>query len=461
MYKGLCKFLSRWVIIVCLSLLWIGIPVSASEMPSETNADEKIYIDGLGAVSVTDIKDIQPARTRSACGLFHTWQVSRIVQEGDCITEAVAKVVCSECGATGTVYSDAPGHNYVSDICSLCGDQKNSEVAPATELAKWDYTLDSTEQTIQLTQYKGAANDVIVYGSYDVNGTIYNTILNGVTFDLDNGPFYNKRDTLTSVVIKDGVVSTSCHELFYQCTSLTSVDLSGLDTSNVSIMLYMFGFCKNLTDLDLAGINTSNVIDMGGMFAACESLVSLDLGNFDTSNCIYLNDMFYGCYSLTGLDVSSFDTSNAVLMNMMFADCRSLLSIDLSNFDTSKVSYLASFFEGCSNLISADISNFTVAPNGTLARMFLSCYNLTTVNMNNINTTNAVSMKDMFGDCFKLKTLDLTSIDTYNMTDMSSAFYNCYELTTIYVNRYKWNTTFADTTSMFYNCGTSRVTPVV
>jgi surface protein len=46
----------------------------------------------------------------------------------------------------------------------------------------------------------------------------------------------------------------------------------------------MFNQCSSLTSLDLSNFNTSNVNNMSGMFSQCSSLTSLDLSNFNTSN---------------------------------------------------------------------------------------------------------------------------------------------------------------------------------
>ena len=39
--------------------------------------------------------------------------------------------------------------------------------------------------------------------------------------------------------------------MFYSCSGLTSLDLSGFDTSAVTSMDYMFAYCSNLTSLIL------------------------------------------------------------------------------------------------------------------------------------------------------------------------------------------------------------------
>lgn len=46
------------------------------------------------------------------------------------------------------------------------------------------------------------------------------------------------------------------------------------------------------------------------MFERCSSLTSLDVSNFNTSNVTAMSSMFYDCSSLTGLDVSNFSVVN-------------------------------------------------------------------------------------------------------------------------------------------------------
>ena len=53
--------------------------------------------------------------------------------------------------------------------------------------------------------------------------------------------------------------------------------------------------CSGLTSLDLSGWNTSNVTNMGYMFSGCTSLTSLDLSGWDTSKVTFSTSMFDGC----------------------------------------------------------------------------------------------------------------------------------------------------------------------
>lgn len=102
-------------------------------------------------------------------------------------------------------------------------------------------------------------------------------------------------------------------------------------------MTSLFSGCSSLESLDLSKLDTSNTIEMRNMFNNCTSLVSLDLSKFNTKNVTTMSYMFAGCSSLKSLDLSTFDTSNVTDMNGMFSACSSLSMLDLSSFDFSKV----------------------------------------------------------------------------------------------------------------------------
>ena len=63
-------------------------------------------------------------------------------------------------------------------------------------------------------------------------------------------------------------------QMFDQCSSITSMDFSHLDTSNVTDMASMFN-CFSLTTLNVSGWNTSNVTNMYDMFKGCTSLKTI------------------------------------------------------------------------------------------------------------------------------------------------------------------------------------------
>ena len=117
--------------------------------------------------------------------------------------------------------------------------------------------------------------------------------------------------------------------MFSGCSSLTSLDLSGLDTSRATGMSCMFYGCSSLTSLDLSGLDASSAEDMSDMFSGCSSLESLDLSGLDTSSVTGMSGMFSGCSSLESLDLSSLDTSSVEYMSGMFEDCFALRAVTL------------------------------------------------------------------------------------------------------------------------------------
>ena len=89
----------------------------------------------------------------------------------------------------------------------------------------------------------------------------------------------------------------------------------------------MFNRCYSLTSINLSNLNTNNVTNMGCMFNGCSSLTSINLSNFNTNNVIYMGNMFNGCKSLTSLDITNFDCEKIKTtddMENMFSGCKSL-----------------------------------------------------------------------------------------------------------------------------------------
>ena len=84
--------------------------------------------------------------------------------------------------------------------------------------------------------------------------------------------------------------------MFSSCDNLTGINLSGMDTSNVTSMNRMFADCKKLTSLDLSSFHTGKVGSMYQMFYNDENLRSVRYG----SSFVYTDGkdtgfMFYKC----------------------------------------------------------------------------------------------------------------------------------------------------------------------
>ncbi len=60
--------------------------------------------------------------------------------------------------------------------------------------------------------------------------------------------------------------------MFYECSSLTSLNLSNFNTKNVNNMSEMFYESSSLISFNLSNLNANNVKEMSFMFSFCSSL---------------------------------------------------------------------------------------------------------------------------------------------------------------------------------------------
>ncbi len=183
---------------------------------------------------------------------------------------------------------------------------------------------------------------------------------------------------------------------FRDMKKLTSITgLKYLNTSEVYYMNEMFYGCSSLTTLDLSSFGKSPyVMEMDYMFFNCTQLATLNLSNFHPT-CFSMSYMFYGCNNLTSLDLSSFDTSLVTNMKEMFIYCQSLTELNLSNFITSKVTDMNKMFFGCLKLKTIYVgAGWTTAAVTDSEYMFYACHSLvggagTTYDSNHIDASYA------------------------------------------------------------------------
>ena len=118
----------------------------------------------------------------------------------------------------------------------------------------------------------------------------------------DNSLSYS---TATTAIIDESFAnffptSTSCW--FMDCKNLKTISgLSNVQTDKVRNMSDMFYGCSSLTSLDVSGFKTDNVTSMSEMFRNCFSLTTIYAGDlWNTGNVIEGSDMFTGCTQLVG-----------------------------------------------------------------------------------------------------------------------------------------------------------------
>ena len=250
---------------------------------------------------------------------------------------------------------------------------------------------------------------------------------------------------------------TSMTYMFYNSNSLKSINLSNFNTSKLLYANNMFNGCTSLESLDLSNFNTSKVTNFSNMFRDCQKMKEINLSNFDTSSATTFANLFHNCSSLTTLDLSSFNTNKVTYMGSMFYNCSSLTSLDLSNFNTSNVINMGyGMFYNCKSLKELDLSNFDTKKVIDFSDMFNGCSSLENIELSSFDTTNATNMANMFYNCKSLKQLDLSSFNTSKVTNMSKMFLQNNEINTIYVSE-KWNTSNVTSSSLMFHSCTSLV----
>lgn len=191
--------------------------------------------------------------------------------------------------------------------------------------------------------------------------------------NITDRPWHNEREQVKSAEIGSAISPTSLRYWFTTFNQCTEIDLTNLDTSNVTDMSRVFNVCTILPALDLSGFDTSKATTMEGMFNGCQGLSEMDLTNFDTSKVTDMSYMFQNM-NCTNFNLSSFDTSNCENMNRMFMFCRQVETLDLSNFDTSKVADMYLMFNGCEELTTIYASSlFTTTSVTSGSSVFQTC----------------------------------------------------------------------------------------
>jgi len=219
---------------------------------------------------------------------------------------------------------------------------------------RWEVAVDSdfSGSTDGAFRYIGTKQYVIIpHVIKGVNVTSYNYLFNNNTAGVKGVISTNKNitnvdnmfDTMTTTSLELPIFYLgSCVRMngFLRYLVADSVDLSKLDTSNITLMTSFFSRAT-IGEIIFGDFNTENVISMGTMFYNTTTK-NLDLTSFNTSNVTSMYEMFRGS-TITTLDVSSFNTKKVTEMsNMFYSNTTDIL--DLSSFDMSGVTNKANMF---------------------------------------------------------------------------------------------------------------------
>ena len=282
-------------------------------------------------------------------------------------------------------------------------------------------------------------NDVQIF----INGGEYNFVDNKITVP----------EGQTTITLQWASPLSSCEQMFSGRDNIIEIDFSEFDASSVGSMKFLFNNCINLKKIIFGeSFSTNSLNTMYNMFSNCNSLITLDLSKFDTHQVTQMQSLFSNCFSLVSLDLSTFNTIVVNSMALMFYNCYSLVSLILSeNFKTEQVTSMKQMFTKCSSLKSLDLSSFYTSLVTEMTQMFLECSSLEYLDFSHFNTARVTNMNRMFSSCSSLKKLDLRSFNTELVEDMNEMFLGCISLTSLDISSF--NTILCSKMNkMFRNC---------
>lgn len=243
----------------------------------------------------------------------------------------------------------------------------------------------------------------------------------------------------------------SMRNFFLGCKKLSSIDISGFDTSKVKDFSGMFSG-TGLEEIDLKNVDTSSAVTFAEMFSGNNKVKNIDISNFkwggvesseamfqdcgvlekikfgrpETNNLKRISKMFYGCKSIQILNLFGFNTEQVTDFSFLFADCQSMTYVNISTIRTPKATNMQQMFDNCQNLRELNLTLFNTSLVENMERMFRNNFLLVTLEFQNFDTSKVKKMKDMFEDCKSLCDLDISFFDLSKVSTSSyGLFTNC------------------------------------
>lgn len=229
-----------------------------------------------------------------------------------------------------------------------------------------------------------------------------------------------------------------------------------IDTTGANIILtskngaYMFDNMSKATSINVSGIDTSNATDLTRMFAECSKISSitgfdkLKFSNLETANQMfagsgitnagdyiidapklkYFSKAFYDCYYLKGTQTFYADKYTELeMISGLFKDCTNITNVNIT-IKNCKLFSTSELVSGCSSLEQATINiDYTENCHG----MFSDCENLREIT---------------YGNLFSMENCDITST-----TGVDGIYSNCKSLVRIVCN--SSNKIFLPTTAKY------------
>ena len=153
-------------------------------------------------------------------------------------------------------------------------------------------------------------------------------------------------DNLRNTIQRIGIKKYDLNEGFYTPGWISDerfiekvvFDESFKDARPTSTYCWFMGLKSLDTFVGWRNLNTSEVTNMNQMFMECSSLTSVDLSAFDTKKVQTMNSMFDGCTKLKTITVgANWNTANVTTSSYMFSGCTSIVGGAGTTYNINKV----------------------------------------------------------------------------------------------------------------------------
>ena len=118
--------------------------------------------------------------------------------------------------------------------------------------------------------------------------------------------------------------------MFNNCTGLTTLDISGINTSSVKSFSHLFDGCSGITSFNVTGLTTSAVTNMDYCFNNCSSITNLSISGWSTTAVTSMS------YFLEGTALESFTLPTSIYADTTNGGIKYNNGSSTYNFPTAK-----------------------------------------------------------------------------------------------------------------------------
>ena len=226
---------------------------------------------------------------------------------------------------------------------------------------------DGTVTTGQGTHYYTSPGEYVIKGNttltrflYGAQPAVSNSLIEVIQYPTSVTLFaeFSFCTKLVRANISGTTLKLNC---FRNCPSLIEVDIT--NCTFIDSIEGLFDRCRALTNKGLIGLETtkllSSVKDMSNVFAECDSLETIDLSNWDVGNVTKLNNLVRDCRKLANfIPPKNINVSISNFTNCTFLPVEQLVSI-INNLNT--VSTTQTLTLGATNLAKLTTEQIQIA----------------------------------------------------------------------------------------------------